>query len=188
MRYTKEQIEKTLIDNNMRVFKSELNIVGVRNNYQLTDSFEEVIYVWNDKIPFQEFKITTKPGKYWWQNFGKKEGVAALVEGQYLNTWRLGLHKGVYKALVQSKEVIVYRDKNKDAILDRKITQRGLFGINIHRASNKWISKFVDKWSAGCQVFANPKEYDMFMNIVETCYQRDYSYTLLNDFLIKKSS
>ena len=188
MKYLKEQLEKTLKDNNMKVFSHELNIVGVRNNYNLTDSFEEVLYVWNDKIPFQEFKITTKPGKYWWQNFGKKEGVAALVEGQYLNTWKLGLHKGVYEALIQIKDVIVYRDNNKDSVLDRKITQKGLFGINIHRASHKWLSKFVDKWSAGCQVFADPKEYNVFINILKANHQREYSYTLLNDFLVKKSN
>lgn len=189
MRYEQTQIIKALKFCKFKIFTDKsLNIVGVRENFEFTNKFEDKLYIWSANLPFTEFNITTKAGRFWWENFTKSLGVASLVENQYLDAWMLGLHRGKYEALVQVKDVVVYRDNNKDKILDTGKTEKGLFGINIHRASNTWISPFVDKWSAGCQVFNNPKEYAKFMQICKDSGQKFFSYTLINQKIINKSN
>lgn len=187
MKYTIEQLTKTLQGLKFKIFTDgTLNIIGVRENFILNNKFEDKLYVWSSTIPLQEFTITTKPGKFWWEQFTMSKGVAILTENQYLNSWMLGLHRGQYEALVQTKPVTVYRDNNKNTNVDMDKTEQGLFGINIHRASNKWISPFVEKWSAGCQVFTNPSEYRLFVQLCKDSKQKEFSYTLINNKLITK--
>ena len=54
----------------------------------------------------------------------------------------------------QTKSIKIYRDGNKDGVIDKKIVQEGLFGINFHQAG---LGNLIDNWSAGCQVV--PKAY-----------------------------
>jgi len=55
-------------------------------------------------------------------------------EDQYLNCFKLGLHKGKYKALVQAKPLTVIRNYNRDSVLNYNSGKEepGMFGINIH--------------------------------------------------------
>jgi len=103
--------------------------------------------------------------------------------GQYRGAFELGMHKGQYRALVQRKPVAVYRDANRDDRLDLTgDPEWGMYGINIHRASATKTSEEVDKWSAGCQVFQDPKHFDDFMRLVENAAQvwgPRFTYTLL---------
>ena len=58
----------------------------------------------------------------------------------------------------------------------------GYFGINIHRSAKKGESTNVNKWSAGCQVFKNSLDYDIFICICEKSaeiYGNSFTYTLL---------
>jgi len=59
------------------------------------------------------------------------------------------------------KPVKVYRDNDKDEILDMTpdTIQAGLFGINIHRASVDHRPNRVGRWSAGCQGLADPRNF-----------------------------
>lgn len=187
MKYTIEQLTKTLKGLKFQIFNDgKLNIVGVREDFTLTNNFEDKLYVWSSTIPLQEFTITTTPGKFWWEQFTRKEGVAILTENQYINSHQLGFHRGKYEALVQVRPVTVYRDDNKNTTLDMKKTETGLFGINIHRASSKFISLFIGEFSAGCQVFSSPKEYNSFIALCKSTKQINFSYTLLNNKLITK--
>jgi len=111
---------------------------------------------------------------------------AVLAEGQHLNAWVIGKHKGMYEALVQYAPLPVYRDNNKN----NKSEQigkpiYGQYGINQHRANANAISKIIDKWSAGCQVRNNPKEYEEFMNLCKNSGVKYFSCILFNekDFL-----
>ena len=131
-----------------------------------------------------EFPITTDPGKYYSQNLLDQSGVAILVPNQYKNTWQVGLHQGKYEALVQRKPVKVYRDKNKDSIYDlnAETINTGLFGINIHRSNSNGTSQVVGKWSAGCQVFQSPQDFNIFMNICkksQKIWGNSFTYTLI---------
>jgi hypothetical protein len=111
-------------------------------------------------------------------------GTAIMVEGQYPSSYEIGLHKGKYEALVQCKPIKAYRDNDRDEILDMMpdTVQKGLFGLNIHRASADWRSIRVGKWSAGCQVVADPRDFARLMDIcrlAEEVWGPTFSYTLL---------
>jgi len=111
-------------------------------------------------------------------------GTAILVPGQYRSSHKIRLHRGKYEALGQKKPVKVYRDGNKDDVYDADedtITE-GLYGINIHRSNPYTESYYVDKWSAGCQVFKKVDDFDDFMEICHKArdiWGNSFTYTLI---------
>ena len=168
----------------------ELNIVGVRSDNTEPNKFDDLIYVFwkNDKGIWKgkAYPATTDPGTYWLRNPMNDKGTAILKEGQYINAYKKRLHKG-YMAVGQEGPVTVYRDYDRDAILDwnngKEDTGSG-FGINIHKASSKGTKKFVDKSSAGCQVFANVDDFNAFMKMVDKqkdLYGNKFTYTLIDE-------
>ena len=45
-------------------------------------------------------------------------------------------------------------------------------------------TKFVEKYSAGCQVFANIDDFNLFMQLAQrhkTLYGNDFTYTLIDE-------
>ena len=109
-----------------------------------------------------------------------------LVPNQYIGAYKLGMHRGQYRALVQDKAVKVYRDSNKNTILDYDecSIEEGIFGINIHRSNPLTYSKNVYKWSAGCQVFQDIVEYDLFIHLcrkAKQIYGNSFTYTLFTE-------
>ena len=170
-----------------------LNIIGIRsdNKNKVTNLFDDVLAVvyktntgkWNRQI----YKITTEPGLYYMikQQLNPK-GTAILVPGQYRGCWELGKHQGKYKALVQKKAVKVYRDNNRDEIynLNPNRIDTGVFGINIHRSNEFVQAIYVNSYSAGCQVFANPNEFRSFLTLCDKqneLYGNSFTYTLINE-------
>ena len=167
-----------------------LNIIGVRsNNNKVTDKYDDILVVdYNTDNCHKRvcYTITTEPGKYYMQNLCNPKGAAILVPGQYRGCWQIGLHHGKYKALCQRKAVKVYRDNNKDMIYNMtpKSIDKGIFGINIHRSNKTCICDTIDKYSAGCQVFNDPVEFNAFMRLCETqrkLYGNSFTYTLINE-------
>lgn len=167
-----------------------LNIIGIRsNNNKVTDKYDDILVVdYNTNNGHKRvcYTITTEPGKYYMQNLCNPKGAAILVPGQYRGCWQIGLHHGKYKALCQRKAVKVYRDNNKDMIYNMtpKSIDKGIFGINIHRSNKTCICDTIDKYSAGCQVFNDPVEFNAFMRLCETqrkLYGNTFTYTLINE-------
>ena len=173
-----------------KVFESgsyNVNIIGGRSTDHKANSFDDVIHcVFKDEDGewvHKSWACTTEPGNYWLENPTNVNGTAILVPGQYRGVWKIDKHQGKYDALCQRNgKVKTYRDSNKDDIVDcdvESITE-GFYGINIHKAGAH--STQVDRWSAGCQVFANAEDFSEFMDI---CYKaRDkwgnsFSYTLV---------
>ncbi len=171
--------------------KYNLNIIGVRSfGKTVTNKFDDILVVtyrdernvWQKKC----YSITTDPGVYYMSQLCSGKGCAIMVEGQYSGLWKIGYHKGQYKALVQNKPVPVYRDRNRDEIYDYnpQTIDKGVFGINLHRAG-KTESVQVDKWSAGCQVFASAMKFNEFMRIAEKQVANKmgntFTYTLLSE-------
>jgi hypothetical protein len=164
-----------------------LNIVGVRNEESKPNKFDDVIYVFykneNDKWEFKEYPATTDSGTYWLLNPMSNLGTAMLKEGQYVDGYKQGLHKGEYKALVQASPVTTYRDYDRNAVFDIGTKETtGMYGINIHRAGAD--SQDVNKWSAGCQVFQKSEDFDDFMRLTDTHknkYGNSFTYTLLDE-------
>lgn len=175
----------------------ELNIVGVRADSTTPNSFDDAIYVFYnnaDGSPVEHrFQATTDPGTYWLKNPLSPQGTAILKEGQYLNTYGIGLHRGKYLALVQQRPVTVLRDYDRNAILDfmNGKEETGFFGINIHRASENGTTKQVDHYSAGCQVFASATDFILFMSLCEqhkARYGNQFTYTLIDQRAVARAS
>lgn len=162
-----------------------LNIVGFRSKkLKCTNRFDDHLMtiqyqVEGDPI-LKLYRITTIPGLIYFRDPINPKGTAILKPGTYKDCWKIGLHQGKYEALIQSRPVEVYRDVNKDMIIDLNNTEVGMFGINIHKAGT--ASLLVDKWSAGCQVFATRKDYEMFMRdakLSRDLYGNSFTYTLI---------
>jgi len=167
----------------------ELNIVGIRTGSTVPNRFDDEIHVFfksnaNQWIHYI-FPATTDPGTYWLKNPMHPQGTAILKQGQYADTYQIGLHKGKYYALVQRKPVTVIRDYDRNAVLDfsNGRPDTGMFGINIHRASVNGITKTVDNYSAGCQVLANINDFNLLMQLAEKhrqLYGNSFTYTLID--------
>lgn len=167
----------------------QLNIIGIRNTETTSDKFDDELHVLfkNDKNRWIHVKytITTDPGTYWLNHPMQVDGTAILKQGQYINAYRIGLHKGQYKALVQSKPLTVIRDYDRNAVLDfnNGKESKGLFGVNIHRASIYGKTKKVGKWSAGCQVFEKNEEFIQFILLCEKhrlMHGNQFTYSLID--------
>lgn len=167
----------------------ELNIVGIRSKHTRSNSFDDEIHVFYKTGPvkwnYHIYKATTDPGTFWLENPMQPQGTAILMQGQYVDAYELGLHRGQYKALVQVKPVTILRDYDRNAYLDFLNGQRstGLFGINIHRAMSQGKTKQVDKHSAGCQVLENAADFYEFMDLCERhrkLYGNKFTYTLID--------
>lgn len=169
-----------------------LNLIGVRSNKQgneFNDYF--ICEYWNksgNKYTLI-YPCTTDPGYKSLVNPVNIKGTAILVPNQYLGTWKIGYHKGQYKALVQCKPVEVYRDNTKDYYLDLdpRTIDKGMFGINIHKAGD--ASTIVDGWSAGCIVLARKFDFNEIMNLVEqsaAIYGDKFTFTLIEEKDLKE--
>lgn len=176
---------------------NQLNIVGIRSTVTASNRFDDEIHVFYKVSPLKWFyhvyKATTDPGTFWLKNPMQPQGTAILAQGQYKDAYRLGLHQGKYKALVQTKPIVVMRDYDRTAKLDFRNGKKssGLFGINIHRASLNGTTKTVDKYSAGCQVFANIKDFNEFMSLCEkhkSLYGNSFTYTLIDFRAVKRQN
>ena len=166
----------------------KLNIVGVRKDSSESNKFDDKIYAfWKDDKGQWEGKwwtSTTDPGTYYLKNPMSNLGAAILKEGQYIDGWKFGKHKGQYDALTQNKPVTVFRDYDRNAVLDfnNGREETGTFGINIHKAGQD--SKDIGQWSAGCQVFQKSDDFASFMQLVRKQrekYGDKFTYTLIDE-------
>lgn len=168
--------------------KYNLNIVGIRSNDTLPNRFDDwlcVMYVNDDVWNCFSFPQTTDPGNFYRKHPMNVDGTAVLKPGQYRCSHELGLHRG-RPALVQRRPVIVYRDANLDdnLDLDEDRAQAGMFGIDIHGASQNRASTVVDKWSAGCQVLQDPIHLRFLIDLARksaSIYGNSFTYTLLTE-------
>lgn len=167
----------------------QLNIVGMRSKGTNSNRFDDEIHVFykkpNGKWNYHIYPATTDPGTFWLNNPSYPQGTAILAQGQYRNAYAIGLHRGKYEALVQEKPVTVIRDYDRDAILDfnNGTKQSGEFGINIHRAESSGTTKYINKYSAGCQVFQNAANFAEFIKLCErhsALYGNAFTYTLVD--------
>ena len=167
----------------------DLNLVGIRTAGVSGDVFDDWVTVTHyrgDQPVMFPFQATTDPGTFYRENPLNVRGTAILKPGQYRGAYTLGKHRRSYDALVQAKPVTVYRDANRDGVLDTEgmAEDSGFHGVNIHRASAVHHSLKVGKWSAGCQVVAAPEEFAFVIAMCRhaaTIYGDLFTYTLLEE-------
>jgi len=156
-----------------------VNLFSIRSSNNITNKFDDIVglaYKVDGKEIVKIWKATTDPGFHYNKNHLSNKGVAILQAGQW--KYQKGLHNGK-PALVQADKVTVWRDINKDLVIDKKVSESGYFGINIHRAGSN--STNVDKWSAGCTVFAKESDFLEFMDIINksiSIYGNKFTYTV----------
>lgn len=173
-----------------QLYSDKLNIVSIRNKIKSNNTFNDSLFVFwldNEKrlTRYHRYIITTEPGLPWLLKPLNKKGTAILKPGQYVDAYALGFHgKGSFRheALIQVGPVEVYRDNNKDEKHDFVGSDKGLFGLNIHRAS-PWfdITEKIDTFSAGCQVFQSKKDFEEFIRICKDSNQERFTYTLIEE-------
>lgn len=196
--YTADQILRSIKAAGYVTFEGpavyDLNIFGIRSDNPIANSFDDIVGVVyrcaDGEMHLEAWQATTDPGTYWLEgyNSSRVSGTAILVPGQYRGVYKLDLHGGKYEALCQRAGAVkVYRDSNRDNVLDWEGAEReGYYGINIHRASANHTSTQVNKWSAGCQVIANPNN---FARLIELAHKQiehhptwtKFTYTLLTE-------
>ena len=169
------------------VLAPNLNIVGLRAKPGTPNAFDDLLcFLWQERGGWhlEAFAATTDPGTYWLQNPMRVDGTAILCPGQYRGCWQVGLHKGQYPALVQAKpdSFAVWRDGDKNVVPNFGGTvYHDAGGINMHHAGEASLK--VDKWSAGCQVFARTADYARAWDLIQqsaAAFGPKFSYTLLD--------
>ena len=165
-----------------------MNLIGVRNPNGQPDRFDDLICVvyQDEELNWicKKYPATTDAGLYFMNKPMRSSGTAILIDPyQYRSIFTLGKHRGVYDCLVQTKPMPVWRDNNRNDIID-EFKIGSATAIQIHRASQKWRSQRVGKYSAGCQVIADPKDFEDFMYHVtlQTKHRpkwRTFTYTLI---------
>jgi hypothetical protein len=161
----------------------EVNIVGIRSFSQQPNSFDDFLCVFyvdpngtetidGKKWTYRAWVVTTEPGS---TALGSNTnlGSAIVAEGQYIQGWANGRHRATeplnnYSVIRNDYNILIYRDSNNDkwAQKDTKFLYVDTPGTNIHSSGpNDKNGKEVNGWSAGCQVFKNPKDFVEFVYI-----------------------
>lgn len=205
MNYTREQLFSYIKNKGWMTFENgdlNVNIIAVRSDIidRSEDSFDDVLFLYykfNDNWVEYKFEITSVPGLMELQNpsfpEAKKNGTAIIVPNQYRGAYKVGYHYN-QEALIQYKPIKIYRDNNRNNIidLDPNTAIEGYWGINIHSTNEYWTLDKIKNWSAGCTVFRFLKEHKLFMDIMKKSsklYGNSFTLTLidsveLNQFLL----
>lgn len=145
-------------------YRDTLGIYG-KNDRKI---FDDAIFFISPKV-YRTFNVNTDPNGFR-QGHGTAEstkGMASLKPGKY--PYKLGMHKGQYKCLVQAGPVTVYRDADDKVPESKVIMHQGIrayedtgeFGIHVHHAGHTSTS------SLGC-ITLPPEQYDEFIDLVES--------------------
>ncbi len=155
-------------------------LIGVRRIRE-TDEYNDtfILYSPYGDLYWECDNFTTDPGLSYLKKPINSKGTAILMEGWHSDIWQIGYHQGKYKALVQVNPCCVYRDNNRDSVLNMDPRSRdcGYFGINLHHG---YDSLKVGANSAGCQVFRYRKDLNYLLSILEKrfSHQKYFSYYL----------
>ena len=159
----------------------DLNIIAVRNLGNHPNEFDDklhVVYKKNGRWMEHIFQVTTDPGRFYLEDtdYRNGEGVAVICHPQQARgAYGIGKHKGVYDCLKQVANVSYWRDRTFDSSANYTgEIHKGVIGVNIHRSSLSG-STLVDKYSAGCIVFAHVEEYNLFMGLAEKQVEMGYN-------------
>lgn len=146
--------------------KPQTEFVWFRTDQALDNKFADVCIRFNGGVADMIMPCSTVPGDFYIFNpltVGGITGAAIACEQQQIKSHKF-VTSGNWKSLwlgapyfFQSGAVEIYRDGNKDRVINKNIKTKGHYGINFHRAG---LGSFVDNWSAGCQVVADAIWYE----------------------------
>lgn len=162
------------------------NIWGIRSCSGNIDEFDDLLcWFYGNEGDIKVWKCTTKASAKYLKNPINKAGTAIVPFGQHLDLWKVGLHAGKYKALVQARELGVHRDNNGDLVIDYDSSlDVGNHGINLHRAAQFKTEKNVGLYSAGCTTIQMYKDWEELITEVDKCTKNGvklFSYTVIDE-------
>jgi len=169
----------------------EINLIGIRDYSNIEkDKINDYLgYFTKDKIFL--CKGTTHPGVYYTKekNVLHEDGAFHLLEGFHKKIWCVGTHNN-YEALVNDWRYCLptegHRDSNFNFEIDEEdIKVKGYFGINFHRMHSRLIEKVIGRYSAGCQVVQDPKDFKHIMSTIKNTnmYLNNSQKTVFNYML-----
>ena len=147
-------------------------LVSIRGESPLgTNSFDDRAgTVYRDREGNLEVKLydaTNDPGTYWLENPSRPGGCAVPRAGYYTGSMQLGDHRGKPGLVNWGLVAIGYDRYITDGSGGWKVNladQKDYIGLNIHRAGK--ASTHVNKYSAGCTVFAKEEDLEA---VLKTC-------------------
>lgn len=185
-------ILQKVLDHGYVIFEDgdyDLNIVGLRNlsdenKFNQFDDRIFIVYKRGDIWVEESGAATTDPGRYWLLKPDYKPCAIMKHPQQARGAYKIGNHRG-YKALTQWARVEFWRDGNKDEVINYSgVVHKDVIGLNIHRSSTReGGSVYVDRWSAGCQVWQDSRDFDRMLELcqlqINSLNYRTFTYTLL---------
>lgn len=187
--YTDDELLKRVSSlDSFKKFPKGFWILGVRSKEDVPNTFDDKFYLFKGKEFIQVTSGTTNPGTPVLKSFSKynKMGAAVVKSDEWFyNVWGYGLHKGKMPALRQKLSLKYYRDGNEDDKSEESgQVYVGNIGIDFHTVSYKtnlfFVKKFINGWSAGCQVANNTEEYYQILDKVKD--QDTVTYCLIKEF------
>jgi len=172
-----------------------VNLIGIRaKERDIRKMSDRFLLVYEDHLCNWHAEIlvgTTVPGEFYHYNYTNPDGLGIIVPGQYRGAFRKGKHKG-RDALIQNTTFKVYRDSNKDGVIDKNVIKDAppSCRFNFHHAKSsihphKIFIKNIGRFSEGCQVPANWVKYKMCFDIISYSMKlynsKSITYTLLDE-------
>ena len=203
-RPTMEAIHAAMREKDYLIFENskgyDVNIVGIRSSSRELDAFDDWLTVsylspTDNAWVFHAWQATTDAGKGSVLRAVNNQGTAFMKPGQYRSSHMIRLHANKYSALCQrfGTNLPVYRlklDAQSKPVAEESHWRPSYSpmgngtGLNIHRANRLGSTEAVGRHSAGCQVFKNANDFEMFMticNISKDLYGNSFTYTLLDE-------
>jgi hypothetical protein len=168
---------------NIRGWVKPVNdLVWIRTDQSFDNKFSDYVVRFSNRIADMIMPCSTRPGNYWIFNpvtVGGITGTAIACEQQVI-----GSHTFVtspnWKSLwlgapyfMQTSVIEIYRDGNKDKMIDKTIKTKGWYGINFHRGG---LGSIVDQWSAGCMVVPDSRWFEAIKIFKQNAL---YNFTLI---------
>jgi len=179
--------------NSKNIKIQEINLIGIRNSLCIKDDVinDYIGYFTEDTIML--YPGTTEPSVYWTMDKAERNaaGTFHLSLGYHKDIWCIGTHKG-YEAMVNDykycKPTRGWRDANYNFTNDASdVEVCDYFGINFHRMHPISIVNKIGKYSAGCQVFQKPADFNSVLSTIKkskmytnTKSKTTFSYNLFN--------
>lgn len=174
----------------------DLFILGVREDLEIKkregDRFTDKILLVDPNKPTEKvasYQATTSPSVAFYSDPARsmsKKGVAIMQPGAV--EYKIGIHKKgsptQHEALIQSGPMEIQRFDLKTPTVSTyrpgQAETGAEFGINLHKSS-KDRGVCVGPYSAGCQVFADGKEFEAFMARLKASAQSKFLYALIEN-------
>jgi len=174
----------------------DLFILGVREDLEIKkregDRFTDKIILVDPNKPTEvaaSYQATTSPSVAFYSDPSRsmsKKGVAIMQPG--IVEYKIGIHKKgsptQHEALLQSGPMDIQRFDLKTPTVSTyrpgQAETGAEFGINLHKSS-KDRGVCVGPYSAGCQVFADGKDFEAFMAKLKSSAQSKFLYALIEN-------